>query len=154
MSCQTSTRGYQACGHASLSGLTRCLSGTAPPPPQFKMENGEWKMENGKFKMENSPIPPNSKSNIQHSTLAPDGGRCLARHWPKAWQGFLGRRPDSRVRLSDKTNVPGTKWHPLEKESGKTPCDTNSTFNIPHSKLELCNKVSFYYFCSRKEKVD
>ncbi len=29
MSCQTSTRGYQACGHASLTGLTRCLSGIA-----------------------------------------------------------------------------------------------------------------------------
>ena len=32
---------------------------------------------------------------------------------------------------------------PLEKESGKTPCDTNSKFNIPHSTLTKRNKVSF-----------
>jgi len=64
MSCQTSTRGYQACGQTSLPDLTRCLSGTAPRPPQFKMENGKFKMENGK-----SPIPPNSTFKIQNSTF-------------------------------------------------------------------------------------
>ena len=86
MSCQTSTRGYQACGHASLPGLTRCLSGTARRPPQgkmekFKMENGnlKWKIHHPSqlniqhchsFNIQHHPHPPNSTFKIQHSTLS------------------------------------------------------------------------------------
>ena len=113
---------------------------------KLKMENGKWKMENLKlkiphpsqFNIQNSTFNITTTLPIQHSTFnITTGSTLLPGVAVDAWQGIdpkperlLGRRPDNRVRLSDKTNVPGTKWHPLEKESGKTPCDINSKFNI------------------------
>ena len=56
MSCQTSTRGHQASGHTSLPDLTRCLPGTAcPPPPNSTL----------------SAFPPNSTFKIQHYSHPP-----------------------------------------------------------------------------------
>ena len=120
-----------------------------------------------KWKIENSHIAlnltfnitttlPQSNIHIQHYHHPPQPNIHI-QHYPfprmavNAWQGiepkpdkaFLAARPDSRVRLSDKTNVPGIKWHPHEKESDKTPCDINSKFNIQHSTLTKRNKVSF-----------
>ena len=85
MSCQTSTRGYQACGHTSLSDLARCLSGTAPrPTPDLTRclsgtahpASPGWKME--KWKMEISPIALNLTFNI--TTTLPQSNIHIQHH--------------------------------------------------------------------------